>query len=214
MKDTFKHQGLRRALVKELRVKGIRDDEVLKAIEKVPRHYFFDNALLEHAYQDKAFPIGAGQTISQPYTVAYQTQLLQVDPGLKVLEIGTGSGYQTCILLEMGARVYTIERQKLLFDKTKLFLPEMGYRAHFFYGDGYLGLPRFAPFDRILVTAGAPYVPEDLLKQLVVGGILVIPVGEGAVQDMKVYTKVADNQFNIKSMGAFKFVPMLSEKAR
>lgn len=214
LRDTHKHQGLRKALVRELRGKGIRDEEVLKAIEKVPRHVFFDNALEEHAYQDKAFPIAAGQTISQPYTVAFQTQLLLIDKGDKVLEVGTGSGYQTCILLELGAKVYTIERQKLLYDNARVLLPKLGYTPKCFYGDGYKGLPQFAPFDKILVTAGAPFVPQDLLNQLKTGGLLVIPVGAGDVQDMKVYTKISENQYDIRDMGKFRFVPLLSQKAK
>lgn len=214
LKDSFKHQGMRKALVRELRQKGIKDEEVLKAIERVPRHVFFDNALQEHAYQDKAFPISAGQTISQPYTVAVQTSLLRLDRGDKVLEVGTGSGYQTCILMELGAKVYTIERQKLLYDQARVQLPAMGYKPRFFYGDGYKGLPQFAPFDKILVTAGAPQVPGDLLTQLTVGGVLVIPVGAGEVQDMKVYFKVSDNQYDITDAGKFRFVPLLQEKAK
>ncbi len=214
LRDTFRHQGMRKALVKELRAKGIRNEAVLAAIGKVPRHYFFDNALLDHAYQDKAFPIAADQTISQPYTVAFQTELLDIQKGEKVLEIGTGSGYQTCILMEMGAKVYTIERQKILFDGAKAFLPLMGYSPRFFYGDGYKGLPQFAPFDKAIVTAGAPYVPQDILTQIRIGGLLVIPVGEGEVQTMKTYLKVSDNQYDITDFGAFRFVPLLSEKTK
>ncbi len=214
MADSYKHQGLRKALVNEIRQKGIMDTGVLKAIEKVPRHVFFDNAFLDFAYQDKAFPIGAGQTISQPYTVAFQSQLLNVVKGEKVLEVGTGSGYQTCVLLELGAKVYTIERQKLLYTRSKGFLPRLGYSPKFFYGDGYQGLPQFAPFDKVLVTAGAPYAPEALLQQLRPGGLMVVPIGEGDIQVMTVYLKIADNQYDKTEFGEFRFVPLLSEKSR
>ncbi|NTW33306.1 MAG: protein-L-isoaspartate O-methyltransferase, partial [Bacteroidetes bacterium] len=163
MKETYKHKGLRKKLVQEICDKGINDKLVLDAIEKIPRHYFIDSSFLEFAYQDKAFPIGDGQTISQPYTVAFQTQLLNVKKGYKILEIGTGSGYQSCVLLEMGAKVFTIERIKNLYTKTKSFLPSIGYNPKMFYGDGYKGLPVYAPFDGIIVTAGAPYIPEDLI---------------------------------------------------
>lgn len=212
--DTYKHKGLRKNLVKLLREKGIRDEAVLAAIEKVPRHLFMDNAFLKFAYEDNAFPIGAGQTISQPYTVAYQSSLLQISSGDKVLEIGTGSGYQTTILLELGARVYSIERQKLLFEKTKEFLPIIGYNAKLFYGDGYKGLPTYAPFDKILVTAGAPFIPEDLIKQMKTGGILVIPVGSGTVQVMTRLVKHSETDIEQTEMDKFSFVPLLSDKAR
>ena len=188
--DEYLFMGKRRRLVEQLRAKGINDELVLKAIEKVPRHLFFDTstarpALLDHAYSDKALPIGAGQTISQPYTVAFQSMHLAVRPGDKVLEIGTGCGYQTAVLLELGAKVFSIERQKSLFDKTKLFLPYIGYKgARLVYGDGYKGLPQFAPFDKVIVTAGAPYIPNDLLVQLKAGGVMLIPLGEGPVQEM------------------------------
>src|ERR1051326_3584981 len=179
IKDEPIHQGMRARLVKELAGKGITDINILNAIGKVPRHYFFNTTFIKHAYEDKAFPIAAGQTISQPYTVAFQTQLLQVSSGQTVLEIGTGSGYQTCVLLELGVKVFTIERQKELYDKTKVMLEKMGYKPKMFYGDGYKGLDAFAPFDRVLVTAGAPFIPEPLKEQLKVGGRLVIPVGKG-----------------------------------
>lgn len=212
--DSYRHQGMRKKLVELLKSKGILDQLVLKAIEKIPRHFFLDSSFLEFAYQDKAFPIGAGQTISQPYTVAFQTQLLEIKKGEKILEIGTGSGYQTCVLLEMGAKVYTIERQKQLFDKTKVFLPKINYRPNFFYGDGYLGLPLFAPFDKVLVTAGAPYIPEELTKQIKPGGCLVIPVGDGNAQEMMKVSKDANGLLETIKHGAFKFVPLLEAKQR
>ena len=172
MKDDYKHKGMRRKLVQVVKSKGIHNEQVLAAIGKIPRHFFLqDSALLEHAYQDKAFPIGEGQTISQPYTVAFQSELLDIKKGDKVLEIGTGSGYQAIVLMELGAEVYTIEYQRKLYEKTRDFLPKMGYRAHFFYGDGSLGMPRFAPFDKIIVTAGAPTVPNALIDQLKIGGM-------------------------------------------
>ena len=211
MQDTYKHKGLRKKLVKELIIKGITDEYVLEAIEKVPRHLFMDNTFLEFAYQDKAFPIGAGQTISQPYTVAFQTELLRVKKGDKILEIGTGSGYQTCVLIEMGAKVYTIERQKELYDNVRYLLPELGYNPKFFYGDGYKGLPAFVPFDKIIVTAGAPFVPPDLIRQLKTGGILVIPVGVDN-QVMTAITKIAENKTEKMEYGNFKFVPLLQDK--
>src|SRR5687768_8715648 len=182
--DNYKMRGLRNKLVKKLAEKGIKDEAVLAAISKVPRHVFFENALIEHAYQDKAFPIGEGQTISQPYTVAFQSEKLEIKPGDKVLEIGTGSGYQACVLLEMGAKVYTIEYNKVLYENTKTFLPQMGYKPYFFFGDGSKGLPAKAPFDKIIVTAGAPVVPNALTDQLAEGGILVIPVGDREKQLM------------------------------
>lgn len=209
--DTYRHKGLRRQLALQLKDKGITNLDVLKAIETVPRHLFLDNAFIERAYEDIAFPIGEGQTISRPHTVAFQTELLQLKKGDKVLEIGTGSGYQTAVLLEMGVKVYTIERQKALFDKTKLFLPNIGYEAKFFYGDGYKGLPAFAPFDKILITAGAPEIPKPLLEQLNVGGVMVIPIGD-AVQTMTLLRKTAVNKFEKEEFGAFKFVPLLEDK--
>jgi protein-L-isoaspartate(D-aspartate) O-methyltransferase len=208
--DNYKQRGLRNKLVKKLRLKGISDERVLDAIGKVPRHFFFENALLEHAYEDKAFPIGEGQTISQPYTVAFQTEKLEVKPGERVLEIGTGSGYQACILLEMGAKVYTIEYNGKLFDQTRSFLPKMGYSPFFFHGDGSKGLPAKAPFNKILVTAGAPVVPKALTDQLEEGGILVIPVGDREKQMMmrfrKQNGKLFEERFNL-----FAFVPLLGE---
>lgn len=213
--DSYRHQGLRKLLVDSIRSKGIRSQAVLDAILKLPRHYFFDSSFLEYAYEDKPFPIGAGQTISQPFTVAFQSELLGIQRGEKVLEIGTGSGYQACILSELGAKVFTIERQKSLFDKTSRYLPMLGYKTiKTFYGDGYKGLPAFAPFDKILVTAAAPYVPDDLIAQLKPGGALVIPVGANDTQIMKKILKLPDNTLEIKEFGVFRFVPMLEEKAR
>jgi protein-L-isoaspartate(D-aspartate) O-methyltransferase len=217
--DEYLFQGKRKRLVELLRTKGIKQPKVLSAIEKIPRHLFFDTstarpALLDHAYSDKALPIGAGQTISQPYTVAFQTEYLDIVPGEKVLEIGTGCGYQTAVLIEMGAKVFSIERQKTLFDKTKLFLPYIGYKgAKLIYGDGYKGLPQFAPYDKIIVTAGAPYIPNDLLLQLKVGGIMVIPLGEGDVQEMVWLKKISETGFDKKVLGNFRFVPLLQNKS-
>jgi protein-L-isoaspartate(D-aspartate) O-methyltransferase len=212
MVDTFKHQGLRRKLVALLKEKGIQDNAVLDAIGKVPRHYFLDSQFDTFAYQDTAFKIGAGQTISQPYTVAFQSELLQVQKGMKVLEIGTGSGYQAAILLELGVKLFTIERQKSLYDKAKILLPKMGYNPKFYYGDGYEGIPVFAPFDRIIVTCGAPYVPEKLVEQMKTGGRMVIPVGEGDEQIMLLVTKESDGTIRKKEYGVFRFVPMLKDK--
>ncbi len=215
MEDTYLHKGLRKKLVKEIGEKGIISKKVLDALEKVPRHFFFDNALLKFAYQDNAFPIGAGQTISQPYTVAFQTELLDVQKGEKVLEIGTGSGYQTCILAELGAKVYSVERQKELYDKTRSRLQQMGYASvKLFFGDGYKGLEAYAPFDKVLVTCGAPFIPDALLKQLRSGGLLVIPVGEGTVQVMTSVRRKGENEFEKTTHGNFRFVPMLDNKAR
>jgi protein-L-isoaspartate(D-aspartate) O-methyltransferase len=217
--DEYLFQGKRKRLVEQLRSKGITDARVLSAIGKIPRHLFFDistarPALLDHAYSDKALPIAAGQTISQPYTVAFQSQHLDPQPGEKVLEIGTGCGYQTAVLLEMGAKVFSIERQKVLFDRTKLFLPYIGYKAaKLIYGDGYKGLPQFAPFDKVIVTAAAPYIPNDLLIQLKVGGSMIIPLGEGEVQEMVWLKKVSESAFDRKALGSFRFVPMLQNKS-
>lgn len=212
MQDSYLHKGMRKKLAEEVAGKGITDKAVIKAIETVPRHYFMDNAFLRFAYDDKAFPIGAGQTISQPYTVAFQTQLLEIKKGDKVLEIGTGSGYQTAVLLECGAKVYSIERQKSLYDKTKPMLAEMGYQPNLYYGDGYKGLPAFAPFDKIIVTCGATSLPDKLVEQLKPNGRMVIPIGEGDVQDMVLLHKSADGQIVTKSYGKFRFVPMLGER--
>lgn len=199
--------------MEEVRSKGIRDEKVLTALEAVPRHFFLDSSFVEIAYQDKPFPIGSGQTISQPYTVAYQTQLLNVEKGMKVLEIGTGSGYQACILAEMGARVYSIERHRSLYAKTRELLDKMNYKVKLFYGDGYKGLPAFAPFDRVLVTAAAPYIPEALIEQLKTDGALVIPVGAGDTQVMKRIIKTGEGETKEERFGYFRFVPMLGNKA-
>jgi protein-L-isoaspartate(D-aspartate) O-methyltransferase len=209
--DTYRHKGLRRQLAGLLKEKGIENEDVLKAIETVPRHLFLNSSFIERAYEDIAFPIGSGQTISRPHTVAFQTELLELKKGEKVLEIGTGSGYQTSVLLEMGVKVYTIERQKALFDLTKTFLPTIGYNPKFFYGDGYKGLPVFAPFDKILITAGAPIIPDALLEQLKVGGIMIIPLGE-AVQVMTLIRKIENKKFEKVEYGEFKFVPLLENK--
>lgn len=211
--DGYRHKGLRRKLVETVKSKGITDDNVLTAIENIPRHFFLDSAFDEVAYEDKAFPIDAGQTISQPYTVAYQTQLLEVRPQDKVLEIGTGSAYQACVLGELGAKVFTIERQKKLFDSNKTFLFLKKYRnIKFFYGDGYEGLPTFAPFDKVLITAAAPTVPVKLITQLKPGGMMVIPFGSGEVQVMKRLTKQADGSVKEEVFDRFSFVPMLQGK--
>lgn len=216
--DEYLFQGKRKRLVEQLKEKGIMNEAVLNAILKIPRHLFFDQsterpALLDHAYSDKALKIGAGQTISHPFTVAFQSEKLNIVKGDKVLEIGTGCGYQTAVLLELGAKVFSIERQKELYDKTKLFLPWLGYRgAKLVYGDGYKGLPQFAPFDKIIVTAAAPYMPSDLLEQLTVGGIMVIPIGEGEEQIMNVIVKKSGTEFDKQAFGKFKFVPMLQNK--
>lgn len=212
MKDTFKHQGMRQKLVETLIVKGIKDDGVLKAIGKIPRHLFMDSGFIDHAYQDKAFPIAADQTISQPYTVAFQSELLQIKSGDKVLEIGTGSGYQCAVLIELGAKVYSIERQQELFKKTSKFLPKIGYRAKkLIFGDGYKGLPEEAPFDSIIVTAGAPFVPNPLLSQLAIGGRLVIPVGDD-IQVMTMFIRKGPKDFEKHEFGEFRFVPLLEDK--
>ena len=211
VEDNYKQRGLRGKLVRKLRQKGIREERLLAAIGNVPRHVFFDDALLGHAYQDKAFPIGEGQTISQPYTVAFQTEKLEVKPGDKVLEIGTGSGYQACILLEMGAKVYTIEYNRKLYEKTRNFLPELGYHPFFFFGDGSKGLPVRAPYDKIIVTAGAPVVPEALIDQLAENGILVVPVGDREKQKMVKLTKRNGKLFK-EEFDFFSFVPLLGEQ--
>lgn len=211
MIDTFRHKGLRKKLVDSIREKGITDKRVLQALEAVPRHYFMDTSFLEFAYQDKPFPIGSGQTISQPYTVAFQTQLLMVQPGLKVLEIGTGSGYQACVLAHIGAKVFTVERQRKLYLKTKAFLDEQGWKVKAFLGDGNLGLPTFAPFDRILITAAAPEIPQPLIDQLKPGGVIVLPLGGGDDQVMLRLIKNSDGTLTREQHGYFRFVPLLGD---
>ena len=212
MRDTSKHQGLRNQLANVLQAKGIDDEKVLKAVRKIPRHLFIDSSFESHAYQDKAFPIAAGQTISQPYTVVFQSQTLALKNGEKVLEIGTGSGYQTAVLLELKTEVYSIERQRELFKKTSLFLPKLGYNPKkFIFGDGYKGLPEQAPFDKIIVTAGAPIVPKPLLAQLKVGGRLLIPVGD-KTQIMTLFIRTSEKEFEKHELGDFAFVPMLEER--
>ncbi|MBA6156981.1 protein-L-isoaspartate(D-aspartate) O-methyltransferase [Tenacibaculum sp. S7007] len=212
MRDTTKHQGLRNQLANVLQAKGITNEAVLNAVRKIPRHLFIDSSFEAHAYQDKAFPIAAEQTISHPYTVAFQSQTLKLQPGEKVLEIGTGSGYQTAVLLELKTEVYSIERQHELFKKTSMFLPKLGYRPkRFIFGDGYKGLPEEAPFDKIIVTAGAPFVPKALLGQIKVGGKLLIPVGDKE-QVMTLFIRKSPKEFEKHELGDFKFVPMLEKK--
>jgi len=208
IEDSYKLRGLRQKLVKKLVEKGIKNEAVLDAINKVPRHVFFENALIDHAYQDKAFPIGEGQTISQPFTVAFQTEQLEIKPGDKVLEIGTGSGYQACVLLEMGAKVYTIEYNRVLFERTRDFLPQLGYKPFFFYGDGSRGVPAKAPYNKIIVTAGAPVVPTALTDQLADNGILIIPVGGREKQTM-VKIRKQNGELKKEELSTFAFVPLL-----
>lgn len=211
--DTHKHQGLRLKLIEVLRRKGIADETVLQAINRVPRHVFFDRAFIDHAYEDKAFQIGEGQTISQPYTVAYMTEKLELAPKMKVLEIGTGSGYQACVLAEMGARVFSIERFKSLHLKARQQLTEMGYTGiKLFFNDGFEGLPVFAPFDRIIITAAAPEIPTPLLQQLKIGGIMVLPLGKEEDQIMLKITKTGERDFKKEAGDNFRFVPMLPGK--
>jgi len=212
MEDTYRHKGLRRLLVEEIQKKGISDTSVLEAIGRVPRHAFMDSGFINYSYKDSAFPIGAGQTISQPYTVAFQTQLLEMKQHEKVLEIGTGSGYQAAVLFEMGANVYTIERQRELYIKSQQLLQLLGYKMQFFYGDGYAGLPTFAPFDKILVTAGATEIPETLVNQLKIGGRMVIPVGGSDRQEMTLVVKTSETETEVTYHGGFMFVPFLKGK--
>ena len=208
--DNYRHKGMRRSLVEELKNKGISDENVLNAINAVPRHVFLDSSFLDFAYQDKAFPIGSGQTISQPFTVAFQSSLLEIKKNMKVLEIGTGSGYQACVLAEMGAKVFSIERQRKLYTKTKAFLAEFPYRIKMFLGDGNKGLPTYGPFDRIIITAAALEIPQALIDQLKVGGMMVIPLSENeSCQTMLRLTKQEDGSLSREEYGDFRFVPML-----
>ncbi len=212
--DTYQHKGLRRQLVKVLRDKGITDENVLAAINNIPRHFFLDSAFDKIAYEDRAFPIAEGQTISQPYTVAYQTQLLEIKPNDKLLEIGTGSVYQACVLAEMGAKVFTVERQKKLYEKNKDFIFKSTYpNIKFFYGDGFQGLPTYAPFDKMIITAAAPYVPPKLVAQMKTGGMMVIPVDLGPFQQMLRLTKQADGSYAEERFDNFSFVPMLEGRS-
>lgn len=212
MQDSFKHKGLRNKLVLALKAKGIKNKSVLDAINTVPRHLFMDSGFLDHAYQDKAFPISSGQTISQPFTVAFQSELLKIKKNDKVLEVGTGSGYQTAVLCEMGAKVFTVERIKELFRKTSVFLPSINYRPKkMIYGDGYLGYFEESPYDSIIVTAGASKIPKNLISQLKIGGRMVIPVGN-EVQQMKLVVKLSEFDFKVHNLGDFQFVPMLKNK--
>ncbi len=213
LEDNYRHKGLRKQLVDQLRAKGISDEAVLAAISEVPRHIFLDSSFVELAYQDMAFPIGSGQTISQPSTVAFQSQLLQVEKGMKVLEIGTGSGYQACVLAAMGAKVFSIERQRNLFFKTKEILEQLSFKVKTFLGDGFEGLPTYAPFDRVIITAGAPFIPEKLVAQMKTNAIMVIPMDnpDGDGQTMLRITKLEDGTLKKESFGNFKFVPMLKE---
>jgi protein-L-isoaspartate(D-aspartate) O-methyltransferase len=210
--DSFRHKGLRKKLIDSIRSKGIKNEDVLEAMGRVPRHLFMDSSFVNFSYTDKAFPIAAGQTISQPYTVAFQSELLDVKKHLKVLEVGTGSGYQTAVLLELGARVYTIERQRQLFLYAQKTLGPLNYKPIFFYGDGYDGLPAYQPFDRILITAAAPEIPESLLSQLAVGGILVVPEGDGSGQKMIRVLRETEDHFQRSEHGHFSFVPLLRGK--
>ncbi len=209
MIDGFQHQGLRKQLVEGLKAKGIKNENILKAIGNVPRHLFMESTFLKFAYKDQAFPIGAGQTISQPYTVAIQTQLLDIQKRDKVLEVGTGSGYQAAVLVELGAMVFSIERQRSLYLKTQTLLAQLNYRPNLFLGDGNNGLPSYSPFDKIIVTAGSSSIPEKLKLQLKIGGKLVIPVGNETRQEMFLITRLSDNEFKTEKHGSFVFVPLL-----
>jgi protein-L-isoaspartate(D-aspartate) O-methyltransferase len=211
--DNYRERGARKKLVEHLKSRGITDEKVLNAIGKVPRHYFFDETFWNQAYKDIAFPIGDGQTISQPYTVAYQSELLHIKQGDKVLEIGTGSGYQTCVLMELGAQVFTIERQENIYKHTIKVLPGMGYKANFFFGDGSMGIAAHAPYHKIIVTAGAPFVPEVMLKQLKIGGILVIPVGTADSQTMVTVIRLNETEFEKFELDTFRFVPLVGNQA-
>ncbi len=212
MTDSYRHKGLRRILINSLKNKGIDNENVLSAMMNVPRHFFMAKGFEERAYQDNAFPIAADQTISQPYTVAFQTSLLEPKKGDKILEVGTGSGYQAAVLLELGVKLFTIERQQVLFKSSQILLKKLGYYPYSYYGDGYKGLPTYAPFDKILITAGAVAVPEGLLKQLKIGGIMVVPAGSHHSQDMLKIIKISENEYKTENHGKFVFVPMLKGK--
>ena len=215
MQDTFKHKGMRKQLIAALRKdERIKNEAIFEAFYNIPRHFFLDLAFTEQAYSNMAFQIGAGQTISHPITVAFQTQLLSINRGEKILEIGTGSGFQTCILCEMGVKVFSIERQKELFMKAKQIIQHFGFNPRLMYGDGYKGMPAFAPFDKIIVTCGAPDVPQVLLDQLKIGGVMIIPIGEGSEQIMKRITKISETETTVEELGTFKFVPMLERTAK
>jgi len=214
MIDSFRHKGLRKKLVEIIRRREGISEKVLAAIGAVPRHFFMDSTFLDFAYEDNAFPISAGQTISQPYTVAFQTELLNIGKGDKILEIGTGSGYQACVLIEMGAKVFSIERQKVLFNRVKEFLPSINYNPKLFYGDGYKGLTAFAPFDKVLITAGADSIPQALIDQLKIGGILVAPIGKRDIQIMTKIVKITETDYEKSEHGTFRFVPLLKDKAK
>ncbi|MBH70594.1 MAG: protein-L-isoaspartate O-methyltransferase [Flavobacteriales bacterium] len=211
MLDSFRHKGLRKQLVDVLSKKGINNPKILEGINSIPRHLFIDNAFVNFAYKDQAFPIGSGQTISQPYTVAFQTELLDPQPYEKILEVGTGSGYQTSLLLYLESDVYSIERQKELYLKTKSFLPKLGYKCHLIYGDGYKGLPKFAPFDKIIVTCGAPSIPLNLIKQIKIGGKMVVPIGDSSKQVMHLIERISEKEIKTTKHGDFLFVPMLND---
>lgn len=214
MQDSFKYKGMRRKLINELREKGISDENILNAFDVIPRHYFLDNAFAEQAYSNMPFQIGSGQTISHPYTVAFQTQLLEIKKGDKILEIGSGSGFQTCVLCEMGAKVYSIERHKSLHLKAKQIVHYLNYTARMSFGDGYKGLPSFSPFDKVIITCGAPDIPQDLLDQLKIGGVMIIPIGEGKEQQMLRITKTSESEISKEEFGVFSFVPMLESKVK
>ena len=213
LNDTYRHKGMRRKLLELLRSKGISDETVLDAIDKVPRHLFLDNVFVNFAYKNQAFPIGSEQTISHPFTVAFQTQLLELRKSEKVLEIGTGSGYQCSVLMEMSVKVFSIERHRSLHMKSKKILNQLGYFPKLFFGDGYKGLPGYAPYDKIIITAAAPFIPQDLLEQLKVGGMMVIPLGDTDKQEMQRIIKIAENEFKTETYGEFSFVPMLQDKS-
>ncbi len=214
MQDSFKYKGMRKKLIQELREKGIKDESILEAFDAVPRHFFLDSAFAEQAYSNMPFQIGSGQTISHPFTVAFQTELLALKKGEKVLEIGTGSGYQTCILAQLGMKVFSIERHKALHLKAKNIIQQLKFNVRLSFGDGFKGLPTYAPFDKIIITCGAPFVPVELVKQLKIGGIMIIPVGEGEKQQMLKIIKTAENETTTEEFGVFSFVPMLERKVK